>query len=144
MEKLRSYIPKGWKSSTWKSFLNNRKLFHKVGPKKSNFIYCKIFRWFLKSFFTLSSRIKWDLELSRALGPHEFNLSEGVHSDLSSSSFKLVSESSVEAENILIPELPLPYPWSTCFSYGAIIRTDLFIGNLVKFGLVGICPIDWC
>ena len=36
---IRLYIPKGWKNSTWKSFLNNRKLFHKVGPRKSNFIY---------------------------------------------------------------------------------------------------------
>ena len=89
--------------------LQFRKQFHKVGPRKSNFIFTnKIWDVSEKASLTCPQKFNEILELSRALGPHEFNLSEGVHSEISSSSFKLVLESSLEAADIKIPELPPP------------------------------------
>ena len=48
------------KVSTWKSLSSNKKYFHKVGPRKSNFIlFFKILWCFCKSFILLFSEIQW-------------------------------------------------------------------------------------
>ena len=100
-----------------------------------------IFRCFFTCFFQKPSRIYWRIwsfsgpwvHLSFLMCPsqnHHFLLSNYFQNHLQKQQNK----------DSLTPH-PLQ---STCFGYKAIIKTKLFIWNLVKFELGGRCPIDRC
>ena len=106
------------KVSTWKSLSSNKKYFHKVGPRKSNFIlFFKILWCFCKSFILLFSEIQWRSGAFKGPGSTilaSFRKVSTQNDHLHPSNF---SQNLLEKQqNREIPE-PSPSPWSTCFSY---------------------------
>ena len=106
------------KVSTWKSLSSNKKYFHKVGPRKLNFIlFFKIFWCIFESFSLLFSEIQWRSGAFKGPGSTilaSFRKVSTQNDQILPSNF---SQNLLEKQqNKKIPE-PSPSPWSTCFSY---------------------------